>query len=81
MISNNAVLPNVLEHYYTGDYYRNDARGTYKFNDDITLRAGVINVFNKNPPRIPETFTGTGTGSSQYDNRGRFFFVGANMNF
>ena len=24
---------------------------------------------------------GTGTGSSQYDNAGRYFFVGANMNF
>ncbi len=81
MISNNAVLPTVLEHYYTGAYYRNDVRGTYKFNDDISFRAGLINVFDKNPPRIPETFTGTGTGSSQYDNRGRFFFVGANLNF
>ena len=47
----------------------------------MSLRAGVINLFDRNPPALPETFTGTGVGSSQYDNRGRFFFVGANMNF
>ena len=42
---------------------------------------GVINLFDRYPPALPETFTGTGTGSSQYDNRGRYFFIGANMNF
>ena len=47
----------------------------------MSFRAGVVNVFDENPPERPEIFTGTGTGSSQYDNRGRFFFVGANMNF
>jgi hypothetical protein len=30
---------------------------------------------------VPETFSGTGTGSSQYDNRGRYYFIGVNMNF
>jgi len=83
MIANNAFLPNQLERYKTGDYFRHDLRGTYKVNDDVTLRAGIINLFDKNPPNIPDNSinTGTGTGSSQYDNRGRFFFVGANMNF
>lgn len=81
MISNNAFQPNQLDPYKTGDYFRHDLRVRYKFNDDITLRGGVINVFDRYPPGLPEVFTGTGTGSSQYDNRGRFFFVGANMNF
>ena len=81
MVSNNAFQPNQLSPYYTGDYWRHDLRGTYKLNDDITFRAGVINLFDKYPPDLPEVFTGTGVGSSQYDNRGRFFFVGANMNF
>jgi iron complex outermembrane receptor protein len=71
----------VLDPFKTGDYFRHDLRIGYKLNDDISFRAGVINVFDEYPPYLPETFAGTGTGSSQYDNRGRFFFVGANLNF
>ncbi len=81
MISNNALQPNQLAPYKTGDYFRHDLRATYKFNDEMTFRAGVINLFDKHPPALPETFTGTGVGASQYDNRGRFFFVGAGMQF
>jgi iron complex outermembrane receptor protein len=33
-------------------------------------------------PAVPaRDFTGTGTGSSTYDNRGRFFFIGASMTY
>ncbi len=83
MISNNAFQPNQITEYKTGDYFRHDLRGTYRLNDQVTFRAGVINLFDDYPPSIPDNsiFTGTGTGSSQYDNRGRYFFVGANMNF
>jgi iron complex outermembrane receptor protein len=83
MIANNAFQPNQLERYKTGDYFRHDLRGSYKLNDQITFRAGVINLFDKYPPQIPDNSisTGTQTGASQYDNRGRFFFIGANMNF
>ncbi|RAK65513.1 TonB-dependent receptor plug domain-containing protein [Phenylobacterium kunshanense] len=81
MIANSALQPNQLDPYYTGDYWRHDLRVTYKIRDEITMRAGVINVFDRHPPALPETYTGTGIGSSQYDNRGRFFFVGAGMRF
>ncbi|MFZ5719387.1 MAG: TonB-dependent receptor plug domain-containing protein [Pseudomonadota bacterium] len=81
MISNNAFQPNQLDPYKTGDYFRHDLRATYRLNDDITLRGGIVNLFDRYPPDLPEVATGTGTGSSQYDNRGRFFFIGANMNF
>jgi iron complex outermembrane receptor protein len=83
MIASQVQQAGVLDPYKTGDYFRHDMRASYKLNDDVTFRAGMINVFDKNPPQLPENslFTGTGTGSSQYDNRGRFFFVGANMNF
>jgi outer membrane receptor protein involved in Fe transport len=81
MIANQAQQEGVIDPYKTGDYFRHDVRATYKLNDDISLRAGIVNAFNKKPPYLPETFLGTGTGSSQYDNGGRFFFVGANMNF
>ncbi|WP_309091411.1 TonB-dependent receptor domain-containing protein [Phenylobacterium sp.] len=83
MIANNAFQPNQLDPYMTGDYFRHDLRGSYRVNDQITVRAGIINLFDEYPPEISDNsiFTGTGTGSSQYDNRGRFFFIGANMNF
>ncbi|MBJ7408915.1 MAG: TonB-dependent receptor [Phenylobacterium sp.] len=83
MIANNAFQPSQLDPYYTGDYYRHDMRVSYKYSDELSLRAGIINVFDRYPPKISDNqiFTGTGVGASQYDNRGRFFFVGANMNF
>jgi outer membrane receptor protein involved in Fe transport len=81
MISNNAFQPNQLDPYMTGDYFRHDVRMTYRLNEDMSFRAGVINLFDRHPPALPETFNGTGIGASQYDNRGRFFFVGANLNF
>jgi iron complex outermembrane receptor protein len=81
MIASQTQQAGVLDPFKTGDYFRHDLRVGYKLNDDMSFRAGVINVFDKYPPYLPETFAGTGTGSSQYDNRGRFFFVGANLNF
>jgi len=81
MISNNALLPTQLDPYMTGDYYEHDLRGTYRLNDQVDLRGGVINITDKFPPYLPETFTGTGTGSSSFDNRGRFFFIGATLRY
>lgn len=83
MIANNAFQPTQLDPYYTGDYYRHDLRMSYKFTDDLSVRAGVLNLFDRYPPEISDNqiYTGTGVGASQYDNRGRFFFIGANMNF
>jgi outer membrane receptor protein involved in Fe transport len=80
-IASNATPPGSLDPYYTGDYFRHDIRATYKLNDDTTFRAGIVNLFDKHPPALPETFAGTGAGSSQYDNAGRYFFIGANLNF
>jgi len=80
-IASNATAVGTLDPYYTGDYFRHDIRASYKLNDDMTFRAGVVNLFNRNPPALPETFAGTGAGSSQYDNAGRYFFIGANLNF
>ncbi len=81
MISNNALLPTQLDPYMTGDYFKHDLKVSYKFNDQIILRGGVLNLFDEHPPALPETFAGTGTGSSTYDNAGRFFYVGVNMEF
>ena len=81
MISNNSFTPAALSPYYTGDYFEHDLRGRFKLNDQVDLRAGVLNVTNTYPPYLPETFAGTGGGSSSYDNRGRFFYVGATLRY
>ncbi len=81
MIANQAQQAGVLDPFKTGKYFRHDLRATYELNEQFSFRGGILNLFDKEPPRLPETFTGTGTGSSQYDNRGRYFFVGTNIKF
>ena len=76
-----ATLPSSLDPYYTEDHFEHDVRATYRFSEKLAFRAGVVNVTNERPPYLPETFSGTGTGSSTYDNRGRFFFLGASMTY
>ena len=42
----------------------------------------VLNVTDKAPPGLPETYSGTGSaGAGLYDNRGRFFYVGASFKY
>lgn len=81
MISTTAFTESQLDPYYTGDYFSHDLRVSYKLNDQIDLRGGIINLTDETPPYLPETFTGTSTGASNYDNRGRFFFVGATFRY
>ncbi|MBR7618836.1 TonB-dependent receptor [Phenylobacterium sp. 20VBR1] len=81
MASTTSFTPTALSPYYTGDYYSHDLRARYAFNDKIDLRAGVLNITNEAPPYLPETFTGTGVGSSTFDNRGRYYFVGATFRY
>ncbi|WP_369060950.1 TonB-dependent receptor [Caulobacter sp. 73W] len=70
-----------LTPYYVPEYFRHDVRASYNVNEKITVRGGVQNLSNEIPPYLPEVYLGTSTGSSQYDNRGRFFFVGATLRY
>ncbi|UTP40620.1 TonB-dependent receptor [Phenylobacterium sp. LH3H17] len=79
--STTASTPSGLSPYYTGDFYTHDLKVRARINDDLDVRAGVLNLSNEHPPELPEVFTGTGAGSSMYDNRGRFFFVGATLRY
>jgi iron complex outermembrane receptor protein len=81
MIANNGVPITALAPAFTGDYYEHDLRGTYKLNDQVNLRAGVLNITNEYPPYLPETFAGTGTGSSSFSNIGRYFYLGATLRY
>ena len=81
MGSTTAFTSSQLTPFFTGDYFTHDLRAAYRLNDQIDLRGGVLNVTNEYPPFLPETFAGTGTGSSSYDNRGRYIFVGATLRY
>lgn len=81
MASTTAFTPSQLDPYYTGDYFSHDVRVKYEIDDKLNIRGGIQNVTDKHPPYLPETLTGTGTGSSSYDNRGRFYYVGVTMRY
>ncbi|MDB5475924.1 MAG: hypothetical protein JWP49_1435 [Phenylobacterium sp.] len=81
MNANNGVPVGALAPQFTGNYYEYDLRGHYRVNDQVELRAGVLNLTDKYPPYLPETFTGTGTGSSTFSNSGRYFYLGATLRY
>jgi outer membrane receptor protein involved in Fe transport len=81
MIASNGFLPSQLDPYTTGAHYEHDVRANYRFNDKLSLRAGVINLTDETPPLLPEAYTGTTVGSSSYDNAGRYFYMGASFRF
>lgn len=56
-----------------GNFARNDISVRYKVREDLTLRAGVVNVFDAEPPR----WVG-GNIYSNYDPYGRRFSIGLN---
>ena len=56
----------------------NDVRFDLDVSDKFNFYGGVTNVGNENPPY---GLTGVGEGSGIYDNRGRFFYVGATAKF
>ena len=66
------------------DYFVHTVSARYEFNDFITLRAGVSNVFDKDPPRIDtarvfgRSNTPLGNG---YDLDGREFFGSLSIRF
>ena len=70
--------------------------GGYALTDNVNLRFGVENLFNKRPPltgvntantnpmgtgNLPGGALGSGLGGGVYDLQGRRFFVGANLRF
>ena len=60
-----------------------DLAGSYFWND-VTLRAGVNNVFDSEPPLSSAVGAGFGNGNTfpqVYDALGRYFFFGATVDF
>jgi iron complex outermembrane recepter protein len=60
-----------------------DLVGSWSFRDDMSLRFGVNNVFDKNPPLVTSEIAAGGDANtySVYDQLGRQLFVAASMKF
>lgn len=63
-----------------------DLAADWKVRDNMTLRAGVNNVFDKDPPIVPVGDEGTAfnngnTINGAYDTVGRYIFMGLTANF
>lgn len=56
-----------------------DLSGTYQYNDDLQVRFGVLNAFDKAPARNPFVYDGSDEGL--YDIIGRSFFLGMNYKY
>jgi iron complex outermembrane receptor protein len=79
MAVSETLPPSSLDPFFTGSYWEHDFHVTYQARSALAVRAGAINVTNAHPPLVPEAGNATGTTTSVYDNRGRWFFLGANF--
>jgi iron complex outermembrane recepter protein len=69
-----------------GDRHYFDLSGNVEVTGGFTLRAGILNMLDKDPPLVGNTYGGTTENSgntfpSTYDPLGRRFFVGATVKF
>lgn len=63
-----------------------DLTGAYDFNDNWTLRAGISNLFDRDPPIVGNDYGGTAENSGNtypatYPSIGRGYFLGVNAKF
>ena len=68
----------------TGGFALVDLQGQYDIADNVTLRAGVDNVFDNLPPNLPDTRqggAGSFAGAEIFPITGRFFYIGARARF
>jgi len=68
---------------HIGDYSYFDLSGTWTVKPGVTLRAGINNLFDKDPPILDNAVTGSGTPNTfnTYDLLGRVVFVGLTAEF
>lgn len=75
--------PNNINHQLdTQDYF--DASTRYDWNEKVSLRAGINNIFDEDPPLSSVVGTAPGNGNTYpqvYDALGRYIFFGATINF
>lgn len=59
-----------------------DLSGNYAVNDNVTLTAGINNIFDKEPPMVGNTLaSNANTVAGFYDTLGRFMFMSVGVKF
>ena len=79
-----AFIAALATEHKVSDSSRWNLSGTYRGIKDLTLRAGVRNIFDKLPPFTASSSYGShaaGYAGSFVDPRGRFWYVTANYQF
>lgn len=69
-----------------GERHYFDLSGSAQVNDNFSIRAGVLNLLDKDPPLVGSTYGGTAENSGNtfpatYDPLGRRYFIGASLKF
>ncbi len=75
---NNTLLASQITPYFYKKYLLHGINTSYAATSFATVRLGVTNLFDRNPPI---TVSGTSTAGSQYDNRGRYIFGGVTLKY
>ncbi len=80
------VSPSAFGRPTFGSFSYFDLAGSYRFNDTLTLRAGIYNLLDKQPPIVGNDYGGTlensgNTYPATYDPLGRSFSIGVNAAF
>jgi iron complex outermembrane recepter protein len=76
-VNSNDWTPNRNNYNDIPSYTTFDLTSRYNVTDDLQLRAGVLNMFDRNPPRIPGAFS----NGAAFDVIGRRITAGFNYSF
>lgn len=72
--------PPVLAVPEVGAVWYHDIAAQVRIGESMTFTAGANNVFDRQPPILPDTISAN-TDASTYDTLGRYFFVNASVRF
>lgn len=70
--------------YGSGNFFLFNLQGGYRFTDKIRAYAGIDNVFDRQPPNLPDTRAGGAgsfAGAEIFPITGRFFYAGLSVGF
>lgn len=76
-VSNNEWTPNQNNYNDIPSYTTFDLTTRYNINDDLQVRLGVLNMFDRNPPRIPGAYN----NGAAFDVIGQRITAGVNYKF
>lgn len=82
---NQGAFNNVTQHISSFDYF--DLSATYEVTNNLQVRGGINNLFDRDPPIVDSNIAGPGgfgngnTYPGVYDSLGREFFFGATLKF